>query len=249
MGHFYTMQFKKRQTIKSCTGLIKGTIKSLSKKSKVEGNTCRIVFDVDSNVGKQELSFTLKKEYSKSKDGKYEYVSCIGRRKYFESEPDGDFSEYENRKAIVGESNLYNFLSTWIKIDRNYEYSLFLDLKELFRGNFKEISSLIGTDEVSELIMIVSDREYDGKKFPNVSNRHFCPEYLWKDVPKNGEEFVLEAEKAYELKEKLTSLQRMALDATNKEYGILKPDQFVSASENNEVKEKVEKKPLDDIPF
>lgn len=71
----------------------------------------------------------------------------------------------EYRKAMVGESDLYDFMKNWLNIDwRNQENSLLVDWKKLMRGNVKELTSLISEDMGEEVIFLAEVIEKEGEE-------------------------------------------------------------------------------------
>lgn len=139
-----------------------------------------------------------------SKDGKKLYLNSLGGSCYAMSE--GDLPSWfttsawkdkktgepqslkrEIREAMIGEKELYTFLQQWIQPNGfsstdgvMCDQSLFLDLKKIFNGNFKELQDLLKNEVIAEMSVIcafgVKTKE-DGTIQQTISNKFFLKGY------------------------------------------------------------------------
>ena len=87
------------------------------------------------------------------------------------------------REAYIGEKELYAFLQQWIQPNgfssedgKKCDQSLFLDLKKVFNGNFKELQDLLKNDVIAELPVICAfgvKTKDDGSLQQAISNKFF----------------------------------------------------------------------------
>lgn len=82
-------------------------------------------------------------------------------------EPDGA------RQAYGGESTFYEFLKTWANVEVGKDECSLEDIKALFKGNFKELQSLVKALAGNSLWVMATVNEKDGKYYQGVYNRYF----------------------------------------------------------------------------
>lgn len=181
-----------------------------------------------------------------SKDGKKLYLNSLGGSCYAMSESklplwfttsawkDKKTGEPQSlnrgiREAMIGEKELYAFLQQWIQPNGfssmdgvTCDQSLFLDLKKIFNGNFKELQELLKNDVIAELPVIcafgVKTKE-DGNTQQTVSNKFFLKGFEamrlnnMSSKPTGVEDIAaLTASKDYDLK-------RFSKDVNDPEHG------------------------------
>lgn len=126
--------------------------------------TARIDFyfdDTKEGAGVTKKSFFLQKRVQQKKDlTKTQFINQKGRTTWVDESknlpvkftsyvdkagnPNGDILF---REALVGESDLVEFLMIWLNIDSSKASANFLlDTDEFFKGNFKELQEVIGGD-------------------------------------------------------------------------------------------------------
>jgi hypothetical protein len=188
------------------------------------------------------IYFTLIDRDVVSKSGKTQYINSVGDTAYAESEdnlPDffthfTDFKtkvkkgEKSYREAIMGEEQLYAFLKSWLKFDFwDPSTEVILDKKKLMKGNVKELTSLIDTDDVGSVVISVEikTKEVEGevKEYQTVNNKVFLPGSYMKTINLKAAT-------------KPKALQRF-VDSLSGEYGsknyyILEPLRDYDSSEN-----------------
>jgi len=156
--------------------------------------------DVNSKE-KFNLRFNLVDKIQENKDGsKCQWISSVGASSWVDDEANlpNWFKEFQNkdkqkigdkaiRKAHQGEADLMNFLRTWMQgVDFfNPEVNILLDWNKLCRGNFKELTSLISSDEVGTIVGMVEVRTVDGengavKRYSSLYNKSLLPGYKMK---------------------------------------------------------------------
>lgn len=79
------------------------------------------------------------------------------------------------RQAVKGEQELMKFILSWLVgyNPKNIENIILLDIKKLFKGDVKELSSLISDNGNVVLAYTVSTK--DDKSYQRVENRYVCP--------------------------------------------------------------------------
>ena len=145
------------------------------------------------------------------------------------------------RKAVVGESDLVEFIKAWLlSVDyNNVDTDLLLDTKKLFSGNFRELESLFGLNVGTVVVnYAVKNVEKDGeyKEYQTVSNKFF----LSGNNAKMLRNYGLTAEKLEVIKEKynsdtqkksLTPIELFFAKVTDEANGISKSDVFYTPFE------------------
>jgi len=172
------------------------------------------------------LKFTLTNHDRTNKDGsKNQYISQLAKTSWVDLEsnlPDWfktltttDYYDKSNtqtfpltyRKAKIGEENLYDFLAKWLDINTfNAANSIFLeDQKAFWQGNMKELNSLVGDYENSEIMLLFgvkTDKDDDTKQYQDISSKFFCQGKFMKNfrnLQKNNFEGLEKDRKLYNL--------------------------------------------------
>lgn len=147
------------------------------------------------------------------------------------------FEGLSYHEAVRGESELIEFLDSWLAIDKKRAYDMSVDTDKLFRGNFRELQGLLES-ELSSLIMgVYTVRAVEGpegvqfwqdmwKRFlPAFAAKffqqvEFTPERL-KEI--GDKERVLKdkisAKSQIDQKDWLSNWEKFALEITDEEYG------------------------------
>ncbi len=68
-----------------------------------------------------------------------------------------------NHIAIVGEAELVEFLDSWLSLDKTKQYSLEINTRALFQGNYKELQGLVNSDLASLIMGHYTVRGVDGE--------------------------------------------------------------------------------------
>ena len=113
--------------------------------------------------------------------GKKQYINLSGACTWADDEknlPDW-FKKRTYRAANVGEEELYSFLRGWLnQLDWNTNEEL-LDFKKLMRGNVKELTDLMKSEFVGEVLALatihIAETEEGPKEYQQVYNRSFLP--------------------------------------------------------------------------
>jgi hypothetical protein len=107
------------------------------------------------------------------------------------------------RKAYDGEEQLVVFLSSWLDgVNRREDTGILPDMKKIFKGNIKELSSLIGNEDLTGTVIVsmgVKTKEVkvknsegeetdetDVKDFQSIFNKSFLPGKLAKNLRIGG---------------------------------------------------------------
>jgi hypothetical protein len=143
------------------------------------------------------MNFNLVDKIRVSQSGKTQWVNSVGDSafvdsadnlqswfKEFQSRDKQKLADKEYREAHQGEAELYTFMRTWLQgVDfYNPDVNILLDWNKLMRGNWKEIASLINTDEVNTFVAMVEVRVVekegeDTKHYSGIYSRSFLPGY------------------------------------------------------------------------
>lgn len=140
------------------------------------------------------VRFYLKDAYRENKDKtKSQYINTSGSTSWAD-EPENLPAWFlkddrENRKAHIGEEELYNFCRSWLaQLDtRDPDTKIEFDWKKLMKGNVKELIDLIGDSEAEDnytgtvvalaTIRTADNAEGEPTDYQQVYNRNFLPGY------------------------------------------------------------------------
>lgn len=157
----------------------------------------------DSNGNHTPVTYTVKNAPSVSKADKPQFMNKMGDSSYaegemflaewFTNESKWTVKNGGLRKAFIGEAKLYEFLRAWqnrIEFDKVTkkpkidEFSI--DLKPVFKGNFKELQAMVGSELAGSVIMCqevrVVDKEGEVKEYQGVYPYAVMPGYRAKIV-------------------------------------------------------------------
>lgn len=156
-----------------------------------EGNTrANIVVWVEDVKSKQtfQYRFSVTDKIAESKSGNKMYINAVGDYSYQPKDQLQDWFKHfldkdknvigdkDIREGYVGEQNIYQFVKAWLTKGTNFfdpETNLFMDVKKLFRGNFKELSDLVKSEYTNTVLFCATIRtNNEGKTFQSV----------WKDI-------------------------------------------------------------------
>ena len=198
------------------------------------------------NKEKFKVVFYLKdKECVNKTNTKKQYINNVGTTTWADDAnnlPEW-FTSRDYRVAFEGESELYNFLRTWLgKLDyREAETVLQLDWKPLMKGNTKDLKNLVGGEYTTNIVALATIKtvvKEDGtKEYQNVYNKGFLPAYSLKNfrLVNYSDEKVLKP-----LRDKKKSMlkphERFVVDVTGeygcKEFYVLRDLQEYNAENN-----------------
>ena len=163
-----------------------------------------------------QVNFRITDKICVSKTGKTQYINQTGITTYVDSKENlpewfTHFVSKEKviigkktyREALQGESGLYDFLSSWLQINLFHpDSNIFLDIKRLFKGDFKELQDLIGSDFTKVItkagekpatvvaLATISTKEDEEKgtinEYQQVYSRQFLPGYYAKSLRLGG---------------------------------------------------------------
>lgn len=142
------------------------------------------------------------------------------------------------RPAYSGEADLVNFLDQWLVIDKKKDYDLSVNVDAFFKGNFKELQSLVSSDLDGAIMGVYTVRMVDGEQgvqFYQDVYKNVLPEYCYKFFTlkdyNNPEELDKIVEKNRALSEKiknkeklenkdwLPNYEKLILEMIDEEYG------------------------------
>lgn len=139
--------------------------------------------------------------------------------------------------AIMGEAELVGFLDQWLSINKKKSYTLSVETDNFFKGNFRELQSLIESDISSSVMGIYTVRAQDtesGVQFYQDLWKEFLPAFAIKffdGINFTPEKLKAIADKALSLKDKidnkvkidnndwLANWEKYVLAITDSEYG------------------------------
>lgn len=179
--------------------------------------TCRIdiyVQDVaENNITKR--SFFLEGRAFVKKDlTKQQYLNCLGKTAWVDTPANlpqkfthrldktgSPIETVEYHPSIVGESDLIEFLDNWLSINKSKRYDLSITTDSLFKGDYRELQSLVNSELASQFAFVYTVRAVEGE-----SGVQFYQD-VWKRIlPAFTYKFFSEGyftpEKLRELKEK-----------------------------------------------
>jgi len=87
------------------------------------------------------------------------------------------------RAAYSGEADLVAFLDQWLVIDKRKSYDLSINVDAFFKGNYKELQGLIGSDLDGAIMGVYTVRMVDGDQgvqFYQGVYKSVLPEYCYK---------------------------------------------------------------------
>jgi hypothetical protein len=140
----------------------------------------RIDFYVQNKDFKNKVTFFLADKERTNKNGdKFEFVNNAGQNTWCATVEEAVEKEGKNgnkffkpegaRKALIGETDFYNFIKTWANVEPGEDCSL-EDIKALFKGNFKELQGLVKLMANNSLWIMV---EVNEKGYQNINNKCF----------------------------------------------------------------------------
>lgn len=139
--------------------------------------------------------------------------------------------------AVRGESDLVEFLDSWLAIDKKKAYDMSLDTEKLFRDDFRELQGLIESELASLVMGVKTVRAVDGEQgvqFWQDMWKKFLPAYavkFFQQIDFTPEKLREIADKERALKDKinakstinrndwLDNWEKFALEITDEEYG------------------------------
>lgn len=175
---------------------------------------------------------SIKPEEVDTKVAKKQYINSIGITTWADNVDNLHdwFKERDYRVAMVGEEELYTFISCWLnKLDRKDKDTLLaFDWKRLINGNVKELTDQMNGEYDGTVVALVAvrvvDKEGEKKEYEQVYSKNFMPGLKEHSTMKQirlkkvDAEFVAKA-KATERK-KRSMLQRFVLGVTDSQFGI-----------------------------
>lgn len=153
---------------------------------------------------KYKIRFGIVQHDKISKSGKTQYTNQLGQTTWVDDENNLPefFTHFVNkdkkdpnnkttspktyRKALIGEENLYEFLSKWLNINKfDNECDIMLDNRKLMKADFSELNSLVADNSNSTVMCAftvktkeVTDKETGNtemKEYQSVNNKFFAP--------------------------------------------------------------------------
>jgi hypothetical protein len=133
---------------------------------------------------KSKVTFFIENKLVVNKAGdKQEYINKFGQNSWGTSVEEcsartsksgHSFFEADGaRQAYSGESTFYEFLKTWANVEVGKDECSLEDIKALFKGNFKELQSLVKALSGNSLWVMAIVNEKDSKYYQGVHNRYF----------------------------------------------------------------------------
>jgi len=222
-----------------------------SEKSDNEGNAWERlnipVYVKNQDTGNIDIMyFSIDDKVQTSKDGKIQYINCVGQSQWVHDEKDlwdsfKSFTKYEKgvspkdfevlapktyRAALVGEEKIYKFLMAWSNADMyNRETNVLIDTKKLFKENFKQLQELTRLDLGTVIVpysVVTRDKDGELVQSQRIDSSFILPGAYMKTLRLS----TFDREKVDKLKQKklnkesLTFLERFIVECCADEYGI-----------------------------
>ena len=133
-----------------------------------------ILETIGADNGIRSLNFFLEDSDRKNNEGnKYQFLNLQGKTSWAEEESKlpawftkkQDGSSIEVKKAKIGEADLYTFLKCWLSQHDWYNNAGFFEIKNILKGNVKEISENINSeiaDTILANVVIICNRNACG---------------------------------------------------------------------------------------
>lgn len=198
-------------------------------------NTLRLNFKLKEKTGQHyDLNIYLEDKIVVSKDGnKTQWINQRGSSTWVDKEENlptwfTGAGEFQYHEARIGEATLYDFMNSWLDIERSGDYDMFLNWKNLMSGNVSELQGFLKTDLPMPIVtaLYVKTREINDeiREFQGVYKK-VIPGWNMKflrntDMSEEGINNLRNKDKKY-----LKTHERFLLEVTDKQYGIL--DYFI----------------------